>query len=179
MFCPQCGKDVGDKSFCTQCGAAVSAEAIEQVGYQAPVLPMKWFKFVIWFMLFASALINLATGLNMLTGGQYGDLTNRVYAMFKDLKTVDTLFGLLLIGLAAFAIYTRFRLSGFYKNGPLMLNISYGANAVIGIAYAVAVDSATKGLVDGESQVLSVIVSIAMIIANAIYFKKRAHLFVK
>ena len=181
MFCPQCGKDVGEKSFCPQCGAAVSAEAIEKVGNEAPAMPMKWFKFLIWFTLFVAALSNLVTGLNMLTGNQYEGLANRVYALFKDLKTVDMLFGLLMIGLAAFAIYTRFRLSGFYKNGPLLLNIVYGANAGIGLIYLIAADAATKGVLnlDYSSAIISLVTSIAMIIINAVYFKKRAHLFVK
>ncbi len=150
-----------------------------------PPMPMKWFKFIIYFSLFASAVLNVITGITTLTGAQYQGVKNMVYLYFKDLKTADTLYGVVLLGLAAFAIFARFRLSGYRKNGPAMLNVVYIANSASALIYSIIAQAIVNNTplgagieLDLTSAIASIVTSIVMVVINTIYFKKRAHLFV-
>lgn len=75
MFCRNCGKEMTDgAAFCVSCGAAnnpVNCEANNPVNYAANQMPMKWYNFLIYFALFAGAVLNVLTGIFMLTGAQY------------------------------------------------------------------------------------------------------------
>ena len=145
-------------------------------------MPMKWHKFLIYFSLWLSALGAVASGAQLLTGSQYGtgDVIAQVYEMYGGLKTIDMLFGILYIALAAFFIYTRFQLAGFKEGAPRKLMIAYILSFVLYVGYALAASSAV-GIPFRElmtSQVASSIAgSVVMIIANNVYYKKRQHLF--
>lgn len=148
-------------------------------------LPMKWFKFLIFFSLFASAVLNTISGIIALTGAQYEQeykgAKELVYAYFEGLQTVDMIYGVALIAIAAFAIYVRVRLAGYYANGPKLLNVLYLANAGFGLFYIIALQSIVGSDVnlDMTSAITSIITSVVMVGVNTVYFKKRAHLFVK
>ena len=185
MFCPNCGASVNDgNSFCANCGAPLSTANAQQPQYQQPLAPepkMKWFKFIIYFGLFAGALVNFLSGFSLLTGSIYEGDAELVYAFFDELESIDTLVGIALIALAAFGVFVRFRLSGFYQNGPALLNATYIAAIVISIVYLMGVSSVLGDFAEGmdfSSYISSVVSSIAMVIINTIYFKKRKHLFV-
>lgn len=144
--------------------------------------PMKWFKFLIYFGLFAGALLNLISGIMQLTGGQYGENKELVYYVFADMKTLDLIFGILLIFLAVFGVYTRFQLSSYRRSGPTCLNVLYIANIILSLAYLIAASVLTQiNIVElgGSSMIISLVVSICMVVVNTIYFKKRSQLFVK
>ena len=49
-------------------------------------MPMNWYKFLIYFALFASCVLNAIYGLGMLTGMVYGDASSLVYAFYGSLK---------------------------------------------------------------------------------------------
>ena len=148
-------------------------------------LPMNWFKFLIYFSLFASAVLNAINGITLLTGSAYGELKEAVYKFFDGLQIVDILVGLSCLAVAGFAIYTRMRLAGFYKNGPKMLNNLYISAAAINLIYVIAATSIVNSkqslydLSSGGSFYVSIAVSVVMVIANTAYFKKREHLFTK
>lgn len=149
-----------------------------------PQPPMKWFKFIIWFQLFANAVLNLIGGINTISGSQYGAYAELVYEVFDGLKTLDTFYGVALIAIAAFAIYTRFRLSGFRADGPQMYYILQVACIVLPLVYLVAasgiINSAGYGKevsMDLASNVTRIAVSVVMLICNVSYFKKRIYLF--
>ena len=147
MFCPNCGKNVGDaERFCPNCGAALNQNtpsanpqpSYQQPAYQQPTYqqpnyhqgnyqqqpyqpvyqqpvqqypyPMNWYKFVIYFALFASAVLNGITGIMHLTGGYWsaqGVEAEWIYAVFSGLQVVDIFVGIASLVLAAFAIVTR------------------------------------------------------------------------
>ena len=63
MFCPKCGSQIADDAaFCVNCGHAVNSQHAQAPQTQQPVqsyppvdpqaqqLPMKWFKFLIYFL---------------------------------------------------------------------------------------------------------------------------------
>ena len=80
-------------------------------GYQSPqtgpsygALPMNWYKFLIYFALFASCVINAITGIGLMTGMIYGEASSYVYAFFGGLRVVDLLIGAVMICVAVLAI---------------------------------------------------------------------------
>lgn len=148
-----------------------------------PAMSMGWFKFLIYFSLFASAVLNAINGFMLLTGATYDGGAELVYRMFDGLQGVDSLVGILSLALAALAIFTRFQLAGYKKSGPMLLLAVYAGNAVVNLVYVIGVSAILPELVrnaiDFTSFYSGIVTSIAMIAINAAYFKKRAHLFVK
>jgi hypothetical protein len=123
------------------------------------------------------------SGISLLTGSVYGEDAALVYEVFDNLKMIDVIFGVLLIALAAFGVFTRFRLSGYYKNGPLMLIALYAFGIVANLGYMIAAYAVLPEMVTNEldlsSTISSAVTSVAMIVINFSYFKKRSHLFTR
>ncbi len=147
--------------------------------------PMAWFKFLIYFMLFANAAINIFTAVTYLTGSIYlgEDMTmsdvEALYMFYPTAKMIDVIYGVLLIALAAYAIFTRFQLSGFKRRGPFLFILMYVLNLVIGLLYSISIMFTLEaGLLDFISLVPSIITSVVMIFVNVVYFRKREELFV-
>ena len=147
--------------------------------------PMAWFKFLIYFMLFANAAINIFTAVTYLTGSIYldGDMTMSdvevLYLFYPTAKMIDVIYGVLLIALAAYAIFTRFQLSGFKRRGPFLFILMYVLNLVIGLLYGISIMFTFEtGLLGFISFVPSIITSVVMIFVNVVYFRKREELFV-
>lgn len=147
--------------------------------------PMAWFKFLIYFMLFANAAINIFTAVTYLTGSVYlgEDMTmsdvEALYMFYPTAKMIDVIYGVLLIALAAYAIFTRFQLSGFKRRGPFLFILMYVLNLVIGLLYSISIMFTLEaGLLDFISLVPPIITSVVMIFVNVVYFRKREELFV-
>lgn len=147
--------------------------------------PMAWFKFLIYFMLFANAAINIFTAVTYLTGSVYlgEDMTMSdvevLYMFYPTAKMIDVIYGVLLIALAAYAIFTRFQLSGFKRRGPFLFILMYVLNLVIGLLYSISIMFTFEtGLLGFISFVPSIITSVVMIFVNVVYFRKREELFV-
>lgn len=193
MFCKNCGTylDEGTK-FCVSCGASQQETAQEYpqqaeypkepVGPQAPELGMKWFKFLIWFSLFFGALLNLGEGIMALTGGHYamaGGDPAFIYDYYGNgLRACDMLYGIVIIVLAAFMVYTRFRLSRFRKNGPTCLYVVYAAVAACSLIYILLASAVVGESLLDSSTVTSIVTSCIMIAVNVTYFNKRKHMFI-
>ena len=141
-------------------------------GYgMAPGLGMGWYKFVIYFQLFASALINGIAGIVALTGAHYEGEADLVYTFIPSLSTVDKLYGIVLIALAVFAIIVRFQLAQFKKTGPKFYLLLLLISGIASLIYLIAAGAIV-------SQISQLIVSAALLVANYIYFQKRSNLFV-
>ena len=147
--------------------------------------PMAWFKFLIYFMLFANAAINIFTAVTYLTGSVYlgEDMTmsdvEALYMFYPTAKMIDVIYGVLLIALAAYAIFTRFQLSGFKRRGPFLFILMYVLNLIIGLLYSISIMFTFEtGLLGFISFVPSIITSVVMIFVNVVYFRKREELFV-
>lgn len=165
----------------------------QQPYYQQPYYPqpqntvpyqgMGWFKFLIYFALFFGAFVNLMTGISFLTGSIYGGDAEWVYAVYDGLQSLDMILGCVLICIAAFGVFVRFRLSGYYRNGPAMLMGLYGGVVLFDLVYIVGVGMILPEYVmeeiDFTSTYSAMITGVIMIFVNRVYFKKREHLFVK
>ena len=200
MFCSNCGANLADGArFCSHCGTTIAVPQqpqdpqpqyqqpqYQQPQYQQPlnqtaVLGMNWYKFLIYFGLFAGAVINAINGIMTMTGAQYDGSAKLVYRIIDGLQMLDIIYGIALLAIAALAIYARFRLTGYRKNGPQMLNIVYLAVAVAQLAYIIGLYVVLPERVMDEINISSsiggVIGSGIMVAINTTYFKKRAHLF--
>lgn len=159
--------------YCTICGAAVDNAAplpADPATLPQNTYPMKWHKFLIYFQLFAAALVSLYNAVvcfrMMFLGlGTFGPW-NMIYAIA----------GVICVVLAVWAIYVRFRLAGFRRNGPKMYILFLAINCVfqvLNLVIAFGGDITTT-----SSAVGSVVSSVLMLVLTNIYYKKRAELFV-
>ena len=143
-------------------------------------LGMKWFKFLIYFSLWAGALLNLVDGIIQITGNIYlseGINPDLVYKKFPNLKSVDVFFGILFCIFAIFQIVVRFKLSKFSKLAPTMLHVMYILGGILSLIYGIIVVSMIGGNEFG--QILGEIGGTVVItLMNIKYFNKRKHLFV-
>lgn len=147
---------------------------------------MKWFKFLIYFALFAGAFVNLAYGFSYISGGIYFSQTNgqvtadMVYSTYgAGLKVLDVIQGILMIVVAVFGVYTRMRLARYKINAPLCVYILYGTNAGLTLFYNIALLAVT-GLnqLTSVNSITTIAVSIGCVLLNRVYFTKRKSLFV-
>ena len=155
---------------------------------------MKWHKFLVGFALWFGGVINIINGISMFTGAQYNremgeGAAKIVYDAFPELKTVDVIYGILLIALGIFAFVTAYRLLYKLKGSPKLLLIRYAASAAVGIIYIIAAASILGKFSNAYGAeidyaevfleaVFTAIISVLLIVLNRIYYKKRAHLFV-
>lgn len=168
----------------------VQQPVYQQPTYQQPVqqpakpaLPMRWFKFLIYFGLFAGAIINLISGITLLTGSAYGEEKELVYRMYSGLQSLEMAVGAILILLAVIGIAARFALAGYKKSGPVLLILLYIGGVVSNLVYVFGLPSILPELImqnmDMTSYYTSIASSLVFTIINAVYFKKRSHLFKK
>lgn len=185
MICSRCGTNNPDGSaFCARCGAPLT-QGIPTMQYQPAVqTPMKWYKFLIYFSLFAGAVLNAISGIIALTGAQYDGMAELVYAVFGGLKVVDILMGLACLAVAAFGIYVRFRLAQFRADGPKKLMMLYIVSCLLNILYLIAVVVVLPGEMSGDiileelpRAIGTIVGSAVMVFVNKVYFDKRAHMF--
>ena len=142
---------------------------------------LKWHKFLIYFALWAGAVLNVINGVRILTGSAYGNDTDAIYNAFASLQTIDILHGLLMVALGFYQIYVRFQLAGFRSGAPGKLSAMYLITLALNILYLLIVSGVT-GIKLGEfmntNVICAFIESIVFLFINKAYYGKRSHLFV-
>lgn len=143
---------------------------------------MGWYKFLIYFALFAGAFFNVCYAVLYMTGKIY-ETQNvdpmAVYYLYPNVKPVDIVYGILLIALAVFMVITRFQLSGLKKNGPKMIVALYGINIAMVIVYSIAISCTTDYMAFNASTIGQCVIPIVMAVVNKVYFDRRKDIFVK
>lgn len=149
-----------------------------------PSLGMAWYKFLIYFGLIASAILNIIYGLNYISGGIYFVQTNgevsaqQVYHYYgSSLQFVDSLYGFFLIIFAILAFVVRHKLAKYKPDSLIFVKIFYSIAAGVPFLYAILVSVVTGQALAAQS-ITSVIVGLIILFLNIKYFKKRSHLFV-
>ena len=203
MQCPKCRAAMPNGAkYCTECGAKLPVQpdsvpnvpqpAIQEApAYEAqPVMTvappaqelqpcgMKWYKFLIYFALWAGAIVNLIDSLQFFTGSILGDDVEILYAYYPLLKVLNLAFALILVTYAVFAIYTRYRLAQFRRNGPACLHALYLVQLAMVLIYWLAGSLILGEWLDLASGFSDLISSIVILCINIVYFRKRKHLFV-
>lgn len=163
-----------------------TSETIDMRTKQNRPMPMKWYKFLIYFSLILTGLSNMYTGVQSVMGMQYEtkDQAAQVYATYSGLHILDMIYGVLLIALGVFVFIVRQQLAGYREKGPKLLLIMYIVSLLLEIFYigAGSLISGVNLLTASESGTMlisSILVSLFMIGANKVYFDKRAHLFTR
>lgn len=218
MFCNYCGtRNPDGAKFCSNCGAPLNNTqqadpaanrppygtyqnqqdpAVNQRGsaVNRPVmgLSMGWHKFLVYFALWAGAILNFYYAVTAFTGLQYTydgeNISELVYETFNGLKAVDICYGVLVLALAGFGIYTAYSMLTFKRGAPRLLTTLYITSGVISVVYSLtvmAIISNTRGVNAStinsgilKTLVGTLVVSLVFLIINTIYYRNRAHLFV-
>ncbi len=148
---------------------------------------MKWYHFLIYFALWAGAILNSISGFVYLSGYLYGEYADIVYDMFPSLYLLDQIAGVCFIALGVFALYVRRALRKFKAAAPSLLTALYVTNIICSVLYPILIawilDIEFAKLLEGNANMPStllpsIITSFILTIANYIYFKKREDLFI-
>lgn len=179
MFCRNCGRElVENESICPVCGASANGDTAtgHSALFYSLAYPMKWYKFLIYFALFAGAVANVIGAIGTISG--FSTLS-AIYAKYPAAVPVDICAAVISLALAALDLYTRHALVSYKKIAPMLLCISYAIPAVHTVV-AVSIGTViTEGLISvGTNHVIGIIVNIIMVVANYVYFKKRQDMFV-
>ncbi len=190
-YCHSCGFPITDDSqkYCTNCGSALmDSDVSEETAQMA--LPMKWYKFLIYFALFASAFLSFVSGLDCLTGNLFsgfGISANDAYAEFEGLKQLLAGLGAVSIIYAVYVLITRFCLAKKMKIGPKLLIAMYIINPVINMVAEIVTANflashTGETLAQSGLSIMGIafdlVVGAAIAYANKIYFDKRSALFI-
>ena len=155
------------------CARIECRETDDAHGRSASALPMKWHKFLIYFLLLLGALIFLIRG--------FGDLSDCFDGAEGTPAFAVRLFaGVCLLAIAALQLAARAALARFSRRGPKMAVAVYVSMAVLDgfilaaqQMHAVELDAGIAGVVK-----LGCVVSALLAICNHIYYRKRAAMFV-
>lgn len=150
-------------------------------------MPMKYYKFLIYFWLFFEAILCTISGFFGITGGLYNialgmGTAAKVYDEYPKLQILDISIGCLSILSAIFCIIVRQKLKQYSRQAPFLficsiiiisaLDIVYNSicNDIIGIKQALTMDLRT---------LIKILFTLLWIMINRTYFSKRFHLFRK
>ena len=170
-YCPKCGENAGNNAYCSYCGTKINTEisknapasdpyrpdvAPQSEPIVQPEFPMKWHKFMIYFALWANAVIYILNGL--------------VLFSLTSSSPIAGILGLIFLGIAVWAIYVRFQLAGLRTGAPKKLLIWMIVSVAMGLLSAIG---------NGDSQAIpAVIGSISYAVWNWRYYSSREELFV-
>lgn len=189
MFCVYCGRELpGAAHFCPYCGKPVpdDVRAMRPAAQPvSPVLPLNWYRFLTTFGLLALAALFALNAVVLLAGWSYGRATARIYReVGAGMVALDIVTGALLVGLAALAVFARFRLTGWHQNGPLCLYLTFGTWALLLAAHmtgavilALRAGHSLMELTTGPTLEWLFIAAAALCLSVP-YFKRRRELFV-
>ena len=197
-FCPECGANLAPAS-APSAAPEESAPAVPMApeNAAAPAMPhgtpdpataigviatpqrgMKWFKFIIYFQLWAGMLVNLVTAVKYFTGAYYEGSAEMVYTFFPALQPLDIVMGVFCLALAVYAVVVQRALAKFRTKGPMMYYLMYIVSTASTVLYLLI-----GSLIIGQSAFTaetagSFTGSLFMIFINIPYFNNRKHLFV-
>ncbi len=141
---------------------------------------LKYYKFLIYFFLWASAILTFAAGILQLSGLVWelsGVAAAEIYAVMPAYRVVDISYGGMQILVAIMTIVARFKLARFKKSAPVFYIILLVISMIMPIIYAIA---SAIILEVGFLEIFDFagcIGNIIGIIVNSIYFGKRKSLF--
>ena len=144
----------------------------------APQRGMKWFKFIIYFQLWAGMLVNLVTAGKYLTGAYYEGNAEMVYRFFPALQPLDIVMGVVCLALAVYAVIVQRALAKFRAKGLMMYYLMYIVSTAGTVLYLLIASIILGQSVFTAEVAGSIIGSLVMIFINIPYFNNRKHLFV-
>jgi hypothetical protein len=188
MKCIHCGKDIEDGAeICTYCNAEQRVTRTAETGeeestyrirlYSQPETPMIWFRSIIYFWMFLSALVDMANGVLLLaTTTQYSD----IFWKYPLVEAAVGIFGFLWLIRAGFAFFVRSRLSDYHKKAVGLFFGYQAAGLLIPLLLWLAIPNAAGIRLEiffGLQTYIAAGLSAFMILTSILYFKKRKFMF--
>ncbi len=184
MKCDRCGFEFEDDQtgcpFCETGSESCEGNEIKRLTLEDFKGRMKWYNFLVYFLLFAGAFFNLATAIQYIFGLHYGDTAtaNRVYAVFPGMKGLDLFLGVCSLLVSVFALITRFSLRRFRENAPTLITAYYLISPVLSFIYVLIGSLITDTSLFESNLTVSMVGGIVLVILNERYFNARKDLFV-
>lgn len=152
--------------------------------YYSVDMPMKWYKFLIYFWLFFEVARCIFTSYLFLTGKYldflYYENINDLYLSYPNMRTLDIVFGILLISYAVFCFYTRQKLAKYSRIAPILASHIFLILPLLEISYF-WFTSKILGIDLSEflnrKFYVTLFFSILNVLLHRKYFSKRLHLF--
>ena len=146
----------------------------------AEIYPMKWHKFLIYFALWAGAVLNLISGAQMFFMGiNAGNAW--LYEMTSGLRALYIVSGIFMIAIGVFQIFTRSALARFSRRGPRMVVWLYASLVILNaleILMAWLLFGVPLNYLLTADVWFYLIEGVLMTWANQVYYRKRAALFI-
>lgn len=188
MYCKNCGAVIArNQTNCSICGAKapIESERPDYIPAQQTYPPktdmsMLWYKFLIYFLLFFFAAAYAVDGVSRLI-----EHSVNAEEYFAELNTYAMASGIAMLLFALFIVYTRFRLARYRKHSINLLALvcvipplfdMLDMLVPISIYKSHGVDLRFVGALG--NLLLFVMLSMAVLIANLVYFGNRKELFV-
>ncbi len=188
-YCNSCGAKLTEGvEYCPNCGAALQPPPVDVPA--APITPpkqdppkkiqhtedrpMKWFMFLVYFLLIVGPIFRVISGVRSMSGNAYAN-ADQVYLAFPMLRDLDILMGILSIVEAAALLFARHWMVKGLKKGVKWYLIICIASTTAALLYTLIGSAIIKTLV--TQNLFTVGFNIIYIILNKIYFDKRAEMF--
>ena len=188
-YCNSCGAKLTEGvKYCPNCGAAIQPPPVAVPA--APITPtkqdppkkiqhtedrpMKWFMFLVYFLLIVGPLFRVISGVRAMSGNAYAN-ADQIYLAFPMLRDLDILMGILSIVEAAALLFVRHWMVKGLKIGVKWYLIICIASTSATLLYTLIGSAIIKTLV--TQNLFTVGFNIIYIILNKIYFDKRAEMF--
>ena len=138
------------------------------------MLRHKWYKFLIYYVLWVMTAVNFIQGIFLIHGIHYKVLAlskSTVYNYFSDLQRLDKLFGIVFVFISVYITIVAYKLSNLKKSAPKMLIIMHVIivffRLLCIIIYPISL-SHILNLYNG----LSLFLNVAIMLFNYFYFKR-------
>lgn len=138
--------------------------------------PMKWYKFIIYFQLFASALMYLFSGGSYLLELKGNGLESLLWG--TKWKVLCGIMAGMSFVIMACMLYTRHCLTMYKKGAPVKYLCCLGLTLLYAMFNIWAYAFVTGQFSFDGMDLLTLLEAVVMIVLNYIYFKKREYLFV-
>lgn len=186
MQCKNCGSHMTDGAWiCPACSYdhSKTARRSHRAGLYAdlPVLPMRWFAFLINFLLFIFSVICAVMGIVLLFGGAYevyiGFSAEIIYETCPSMQHLDIAIGCGMLVCSLLYLLARFRLAGFCKGAPHLFCTTLILSAALCVARLIGMYSLLPEEFLSSAEVTHTITAFAptavLLVLNTVYFKKR------